>query len=72
MLAFHLEDLKHLALNMINENFDIKGKDHIYYDNYFDDENFLGFMNNYGHVFLNLYNKANKNTDWVIFWSEDY
>lgn len=72
MQAFHLEDLKRLALDMINRNFDIKGQDHAYYDDYFDDENFLDFMNNYGHAFLNLYNNANKDTDWVIFWDEDY
>ena len=40
MQAFHLEDLKRLALDMINKKLDIKGQNHAYYDDYFDDENF--------------------------------
>ena len=72
MQTFHIEELKRLATDMINRNFDIKGQNYKYYDDYFTDENFLTFMANYGHALLDLYNKADKEKDWVIFWDEDY
>lgn len=60
MQAFHIEELKRLALDMISGNLDIKGQDHKYYDDYFTDENFLNFMENYGHASLDLYNEDDK------------
>lgn len=71
MQVFHIEELKRIALDVISGNFDIKGQDHKYHDDYFTDENFLNFMENYGHALLDLYNEADKEKDWVIFWDED-
>ena len=71
MFSFDLKYLKQMAEDLLNKNYVIEnGRMKDYYDDMFDDEEFIEFLNYCWESFMKLYEKADKENDWAVYYRE--